>query len=610
MIVSMKKVSLVVLDSQREASLEALRDVGVMHLDLQPEQGERFHDLLGKKDLLERAIGALPDRDGKAPAPVDGPVDLDAALAIAKEVDAASQREFCCHEEIALYRREIDRLSAWGDFDPRDIAALKEKGVDIRLCEISKAQLSEMPAGIQPFIISESKTGYRIAAVIRDASVAFPFEETHLPQDRLSEIPGLIDIKTAEADRHAAEVHSHYANKPMLQRALAQVDELLGFDAAVTSMKKDGPIAYITGFIPVKKADALSAAAAKHGWGLIIADPADGEVVPTLVENPWWIRAINPVFSLLGTIPGYKEFDISIWFLLFFTIFWAMIIGDAAYGLLFLLFTIVGRIVFRKAPFEPFLLLFITSIATIIWGAITGTWFGAEAVARHSAFSWMVVPEIASFASMAKGQTDVFVMHVCFLIGCVHLTIAHVMCFIRQFPSLKAYAEVGRLSLLWGLYFLVRMLVLKMELNPVAIYMVGGGLLFILVFAEQEGKFFAGMIKGFSNILMVLLGSVGFFSDIVSYVRLFAVGLASLEVAKSFNGMATGSLTSGNVLLIVLGVVVLFFGHALNIILSCMSLVVHGVRLNMLEFSGHLGMEWTGVEYRPFKRNSSDSNSI
>ncbi len=84
---------------------------------------------------------------------------------------------------------------------------------------------------------------------------------------------------------------------------------------------------------------------------------------------------------------------------------------------------------------------------------------------------------------------------------------------------------------------------------------------------------------------------VGVFSDIVSYIRLFAVGTATVTVASTFNEMAAGALAP----------LILVAGHSLNIALSLMSVMVHGVRLNMLEFSQHLGQQWSGVPYEPFK---------
>jgi V/A-type H+-transporting ATPase subunit I len=132
-----------------------------------------------------------------------------------------------------------------------------------------------------------------------------------------------------------------------------------------------------------------------------------------------------------------------------------------------------------------------------------------------------------------------------------------------------------------------------------ASWMIGCGLSFIIIFSRQEGRFFHGVAMGLANLLTTFLSSISAFADIISYIRLFAVGLAGIEIAKSFNGIAAGLGT--NVGGLIIGGVILLFGHALNMVMGALSVIVHGVRLNMLEFSGHLGMEWSGKPYKPFK---------
>jgi V/A-type H+-transporting ATPase subunit I len=153
-----------------------------------------------------------------------------------------------------------------------------------------------------------------------------------------------------------------------------------------------------------------------------------------------------------------------------------------------------------------------------------------------------------------------------------------------------------------GLYYLVLFLVLDPEKYPVpgfSLVMVGVGLVLVLFLSEQEGNFFKGVLKGLANFMPKALDSISAFSDIISYIRLFAVGLATVEIAKSFNSMAAE--LGNSVLGIVGGIVILLIGHGLNMAMAALSVVVHGVRLNVLEFSGHLGMEWTGIPYDPFR---------
>ncbi len=598
MIVKMKKVSLVVLTSQIQQSLDKLRELGVVHLETGTELNEKLNELQTKKALLTKALSLIPeDTEG---IEQDKTSDINSALEIAEKIDSECHKHFTLTDDIHYIEREIDRLASWGDFNTDDIKELREKGIDIRLYEVTREQLAQFPENVKTFTIEKTKVTTKLAAVFTEGFEELPFDEISLPEIPLSELQSEHEKKKKELEIIDNDIKALSDKKDLLHSGLGHIEELIEFETAANSMNNEERISFITGFVPAKLDEKLKKIAADNGWGIMISEPGEDDNVPTLVENPRWINAIKPVFGLLGTIPGYKEFDISMWFLLFFSIFWAMIIGDGGYGLIFLAITVFSRLKFRKAPFEPFLLLFVTSITTIAWGGMSGNWFGVESFATHPAVSWMLVPQIASFKSLAEGNVDKYIMHMCFIIGVVHLSVAHLLNFIRLFPSLKAYAEIGWLGVLWGLYLLIRALVLKYPSHPFALHILLGGLGAVILFSEQEGNFIKGVFSGLSNLILISLGSIGFFSDIVSYVRLFAVGLATLEVAKSFNAMAAGLGTG--VVAILGSAFILFFGHGLNIILGCMSLIVHGVRLNMLEFSGHLSMEWSGFSYKPFKK--------
>jgi V/A-type H+-transporting ATPase subunit I len=241
------------------------------------------------------------------------------------------------------------------------------------------------------------------------------------------------------------------------------------------------------------------------------------------------------------------------------------------------------------------------SVGTVVWGALTGTWFGSATLASLPWLSWMTIPAISSF----DPRSSETIKYICFITGTIHISIAHLWNFIRQArqkPFIRALAQWGWLFLVLGLYYLVLSLVLSRERFPLpasAAWLIGTGLVMIIVFSRQEGRFFHGIAMGAANLLSTFLSGISAFSDIISYIRLFAVGLATVEIAKSFNAMAAGM--AHDALGILLASVVLLLGHSLNLAMGALSVIVHGVRLNMLEFSGHLGMEWTGRPYKPFK---------
>jgi V/A-type H+-transporting ATPase subunit I len=127
--------------------------------------------------------------------------------------------------------------------------------------------------------------------------------------------------------------------------------------------------------------------------------------------------------------------------------------------------------------------------------------------------------------------------------------------------------------------------------------LIGVGFVLNFVFANYEGSVIKSILESCKNIISVLLGVVNVFSDIVSYIRLWAVGLAGAAIAQTVNEMAGPTLGG---FLIFAGILLLVFGHGLNMILNVLSVIVHGVRLNTLEFSSHLGMSWSGFSYKPF----------
>jgi V/A-type H+/Na+-transporting ATPase subunit I len=130
--------------------------------------------------------------------------------------------------------------------------------------------------------------------------------------------------------------------------------------------------------------------------------------------------------------------------------------------------------------------------------------------------------------------------------------------------------------------------------------LMASGFVFVVLFSAQEpGKnFFKGVLGGLGGAFNTFLDAISSFSNIISYIRLFAVGMASVAIADSFNSMASGMMHGPA---IVGGVIVLLIGHGLNIVMGLLSVMVHGIRLNLLEFSGQLGLEWTGYKYEPFK---------
>jgi V/A-type H+-transporting ATPase subunit I len=294
-------------------------------------------------------------------------------------------------------------------------------------------------------------------------------------------------------------------------------------------------------------------------------------------------------------VPGYKEVDVSIYFLIAFALFFAMLVGDAGYGAMFLIITFLFR---KKLSPQIRLLIYVLSVATMIWGIFSGTYFGSEQIAAIPFFKNLIIPEIASFGA----DNISFMMHLSFLIGAIHLTIAHSIRFFQFVNSRRALSEIGWIAFVWGLFFVAEKLVLGKELPEWThwLFIAGAGL--VTLFSNEGKNFINGMLISVANLPLSLING---FSDIVSYVRLFAVGMATAAVASSFNNMILPEGVDRSFGEMLMAAVALLLGHGLNIVLALMAVMVHGIRLNMLEFAGHLGVQFSGQAYQPFKLNAA-----
>ena len=372
--------------------------------------------------------------------------------------------------------------------------------------------------------------------------------------------------------------------------------------------ESENGLVWLSGYIPEADTSAFVETAKAHNWAYSLQDvDPDDEKVPAKVRYSKISRLIEPVFAILGTVPGYREYDISFWFLAFFTLFFAMIIGDAGYGLLFLLGT-AGYTIKTKKTSNATLLLFVLSVATIVWGSITGTWFGLEGAMKVPFLKALVLPGFANYpeyfgltATVAQNN----VMKFCFSIGAIQLALACIMNIRRKLTekNLSWLADLGWLMSVCSLYFVVLYLVIGQQVNlPIVGAIVGAGFLLVVLFGGMApGKTFAqGLKAGVGDAFTVFLNTISAFGNVMSYIRLFAVGMASLAIAQSFNNMAAGFKGP----LMVAGIAIMVIGHALNIVMGFLSVVVHGVRLNLLEFSGQLGMEWSGTAYDPFRKRN------
>ncbi|AHH08053.1 V-type ATP synthase subunit I [Borrelia anserina] len=606
MIVKMKKVLILTLLKYKRESIEILRELGVVHINFCNRVLESLERVVEERGVLIQALSLLGD---------DSEVKILSSsnenfLAVAKSiVNLGSEiKDLRDMQQSLFHKRDI--ISCWGSFSLDLINKLRDSNVYVQFfkSEISEyKKLLALPE-IRVALVNNFKgTAYFIA--INDSKQTIDSAEEYDFEFDLEFIENKLKVISEILDQKLTQLSILNKYRDILKDKIKEYDQVIEFEQVMADMDVEcDNFVYITGFVPEDNQQNLKSATLNGNFVVQFAEPDDNDFVPTYIKRGGIAKLAKPIFDVLDTIPGYRERDVSYIFMLFFFVFFGMIVGDAAYGVIFLIVGIFLSLVnlMRGKPLTSIhALIFYLSTSAVIYGSMTGTWFGSDS------FLLDFFPILRSFRlEYLTGKNSMQnIMFICFTIGVLQISLAHIWNFIQRVkekPHIHSIAQIGWLIVIPGLYYLVLNLILgrsKFPMHSVILNMIYVGVVLVFVFARQDGSnFFVCILKSFGGIIEQFLATVSGFADIISYIRLFAVGLAGLAISDSFNSMSASLLKSSNIGLIISGIIVMLFGHILNITLSLLSVVVHGVRLNMLEFSNHLGQEWNGYSYRPFRK--------
>ena len=603
MIEKMKMVHIVTSASRKKEMLQGLRDLGVLHI---AEKQNADREIIDRFQTLSRTSMALKDYAEPKQENSKEVLTGDDFNNMYNGVLDAMDRKSTLNQEISLAKTEIDRISAWGDFSPAELAELKREGFDFHFYRMGD---KEYQAAVEDENIKLIKLAtidkQNTVAVIGTLPPEIQATEFMLPDRGMSDLQHDIELSQegiAECDKTLKAASIYDAS---FQAEMLKVQNEMNYSEAEQTTDGDDDFVWISGYIPETDLEVFKAMAAEKGCAWAVDDVSEeDDKIPTKVRYNKVSGLIKPVFDILGITPGYREQDISLWFFLFFILFFAMIIGDGAYGALILIGTIALNIKQKKMTNITFLL-YVLSVATIIWGAITGTWFGMKSAMDVPFLKALVIPSFATYPEyfgLDSNTTQNAIMKFSFSIGAIQMVLGSILSIKKKISEkdLSWVANLGWTIAIIAMYLLALTLVIHENIPMVPIFaMIGVAFVMVVLFGGMEpGKSFGeGLKSGLGGAFTAFLDTISCFGNVMSYIRLFAVGMAGVAISQSFNGIAA----SMHGPLLILGVVVVLIGHTLNLVMCFLSVVVHGVRLNVLEFSGQAGLEWTGVPYEPFE---------
>jgi V/A-type H+-transporting ATPase subunit I len=604
MITKMEKLVLFMPNSEADidANLTLLGQLGVMHvMPFQPAKDASIERVDARIKQLEKAIGILDNCSKNDNSKIEVPADLNfrdrerGEIALLEKVLEAEAQEMALEKLEEEQAKELRWYKEWGNVSLSEIEDLNRIGVSIRLYLLDDRDFKKIQDCENASLVGKIDQLHQIVFVSQDGNEKLDFKEVDLPKYQRVDLQKLVEKNQLQMEENRNLLQILALQKDVLQIALEErIRRMDVRNVHYAGKNIDEQILCWKGFIPEQSVDELVAVAEKNSWAYIIEEPDQEELdeVPTLVQSAKWAERIRPVMNFMGLVPGYKELDVSKVFMIFFTFFTGILVGDAGYGLIFLLITLA---VHSKTKFKrkiEFDLIYTLSAAIMIWGVLTGTYFGSQAIADLPLLSHLRIDKLASF-----GGDSLFVQQLMFSIGAIQLTIGHLQTAWKYNNSVKAIAQLGWVAIIWGLYFVVDQMVLGIPAPAAMPWLFVGGSVLIALFSNPGTSFFKGVLSSLGSLPLSVISG---FSDIISYIRLYAVGLSTVLMATSFNQMALGdgitTVASG-----ISAVLVLVLGHGLNMILAGMAVIVHGVRLNMLEYAGHANVEFSGSEYQPFK---------
>ena len=589
MITQMKKYTFLVFHREYEAFLEQLRDLGVVHVTEKAAgmaDDAHLQELLAKADNARKLIAqGAPDQ-------------------LLNEKAALEQR-------IAATQKEADKMAVWGDFSAARMEQLKQAGYILRYFTCPKKLFQEewgivvAEQGATVYFVQVTSAGEEAMRLLGDeASVC---QEQYLNQksaaDLMKDVEGLNGLLVAQNARIELWAKE---NIPALEEELKQLQEQIDWKRVTlnTDSEADGSLKILEGFCPIDQVAALNAVLEKQEVYYQAEDPTAEDNTPIKLRNNKFTQLFESLTGMYGW-PNYGEFDPTPILAPFFLLFFAMCMGDCGYGILLMIIGVL--IAKKKLNIEMFdglgPIITVLGIGTTVVGFFLGTFMGISLPDAK----W--VPEALKSVMLTgevMGYSIQMVLALC--IGVFHICLAMVVkaiCYTKQFGFKENIATWGWTLLIVGglLVAILGMTVLPAALFKWAIIAVGTvSALAIYIFNTPGRNPLINIGAGLWETYNMATGILG---DVLSYIRLYALGLAGGMLGAAFNNlglMVMGGTIEGATWQWLPFVLILVLGHVLNLAMSALGAFVHPLRLSFVEYFKNAGYEGKGILYKPFKK--------
>ena len=601
MISKMKKLAFLIYHKDYDTFLEQVRNLGVVHVVTKSQGEAENQDLQATIRLSARYAAAIKLLEGmnvKAADKTSG--NADKGEQILDKLEALQQHDAETNHRIQAIEKEITAMEPWGDFKMESLKRLRDAGYEVGFYICSdKVYDEEWETQYHAVVINHigSKV-YFVTVTPVTETVSLDVECAKIADRSLSEIiqeKEKLDAERTETENAMKELAEN--SIPDLKAAQVRTSQLVDFDKVKLSADSlaGNKLMLLEGWAPAENAQQLNDFLKSSEVYYEISDPVPGDNVPIQLNNKGFFKLFEPIMKLY-MLPKYNELDLTPFFAPFFMLFFGLCLGDTGYGL-FILLGISGYRLIAKSispSMKPILTLVqLLGLSTAICGLLTGTCFGFNLYDINVPF----IQKMKEVIMLDNQQ----MFNLSLILGAIQIIFGMTLKAVNQaiqFGFKYAISTIGWLLVLvsTAVAFAAPSVMAMGGTLHLAILAVGG--LMVYLFNSPGKNIFLNIGLGLWDTYNMATGLLG---DILSYVRLFALGLSGGILAGVFNSLAVGMSPDNVIAGPIVMVLIFVIGHSINIFMNVLGAMVHPMRLTFVEFFKNSCYEGGGKEYKPFK---------
>ena len=599
MIVPMKKYSFLVYHKEYEQFLKSLQELGVLHVIEKKLDDIENEGLREKYSLLAELTKSIKFLDKREIVEANSNTGAD-GLKILAELNSFIEKHEKYAQDLVAVQKDLRIAEIWGNFSWEIIDKLSDSGLKVRFFQLPSRKFEEE---IKDFFFVQEINNLRghvyFVLIQRDGeAIEIDAEEVNLPKASLSNLRKSETETIALSDKTEVVFDQYAANYLRLLRQTRDIiANELHFDKVklYTRHEADNKLMVLEGWTPVDKQEELNSFLNTHGVYFEVARPEITEMPPVKLKNNKFARLFEPIGKLY-TLPEYPEIDLTVFFAPFYMLFFGFCLGDAGYGLLIVVAAVYG--LFKaQDKYKPLLKLgMYLGIATTFMGIVGGTFFGIFLVD----VDW---PWLKSYQEYILDSDKLMI----FALSLGYIQVLFGM-FIKAANKAKMYGFKYSISQLgWNVIVMISLPVYALgryEIIPTdtanniaLISLIVGGI--PALFYNTPGK--NPLLNLGTGVWDTYQMASGLLGDVLSYIRLFALGLSSAILGNVFNTLAMDLKPDIIIIGPIVMILILAFGHSLNFFMAALGSFVHPLRLTFVEFYKNAGFTGGGRGYSPFK---------